>query len=407
MGMYAVGVIVVAQLFGVSLWFSANSAADDLVRVWHVDTFAIGLLTSAVQLGFIVGTLTLALTGLADRFRASRIFVVAALSGAIANAGFALLAQDLNGAMPWRFAVGLTLAGIYPMGMKMVVGWQPQRAGSALGWLVGMLTLGTALPHALRTLGASLPWQSVVLGSSVLALLAAALVAWVGDGPHSAVRKSRPGGGLSFVEAFDAFRLRGFRAAALGYFGHMWELYAFWALVPVLVRLLDLPTRLAWGNVSGLSFLIIGAGAAGCIAGGAWSRRIGSARVAAGALTGSALCCAVLPLLSESPAWLLMAVMLFWGLAVVADSPQFSALAMQACPPDQIGSALALQTCIGFSITMASIALTTHAVGLTGVGIAWWLLPGPLLGLWGLWPALVRQQPTLAAAKLQNSGSNS
>ena len=385
--MPAVLAIVLAQLLGVSLWFSANSAADDLLRAWHATPADIGLLTSAVQLGFIVGTLTLALSGLADRFRASRIFCVSVLVGAVANAGFALLAHGVPEALVWRFLVGLTLAGVYPMGMKLVVGWQPERAGSALGWLVGMLTLGTALPHALRSVGASLPWQSVVLGSSLLAVLAAAMVRYVGDGPHSAVRLGVP---LRLTKALEAFQGREFRAAALGYFGHMWELYAFWTLVPMLIRRSDLVVRLGFGDAAALAFVVIGAGALGCVGGGALSRRLGSARVAALALSGSAACCLLFPWLADGPAWLACAVLLLWGVTVVADSPQFSAMAVQACRPDQTGSALALQTSIGFSITMVSIALTSRLVEGAGTSVAWLLLPGPLLGLLALRPVLRR-----------------
>ena len=384
---WPVASIVLAQLCGVSLWFSANSAADDLARTWHTTPADMGLLTSAVQLGFIVGTLAMALSGLADRFAASRIFTIAVLAGAVANAGFAFCAQGLHSALPWRFAVGVALAGVYPLGMKLVVGWQPQRAGSALGWLVGMLTLGSALPHALRTLGAALPWQWVVLGSSALALVAAVLVYRVGDGPHAALRRGAP---MQLATALQAFRMPAFRAAALGYFGHMWEPYAFWTLVPMLVRRVDLPARMGCGDVPGWAFLVVGVGALGCVAGGALSQRMGSARVAALALGASGLCCLLFPWLAAGPAWLLCALLLVWGVAVVADSPQFSALAMLACAPAQIGSALALLTSIGFAITMVSIGWTSQVLGHAGVYVSWWLLPGPLLGLLALRPLLRR-----------------
>jgi MFS family permease len=379
--------IVIAQLFGTSLWFSANSAADDLMRVWGVDGHDIGSLTVAVQLGFILGSLGLAMSGLADRFVASRIFSLCAVLGALANAGFALLAHDLSSALWWRFAVGLALAGIYPLGMKLVVGWQPERAGAVLAWLVGMLTLGTALPHALRMVGATLAWQHVVLGSSLLALLAAAMVAQVGDGPHFRLRSPAP---LQFGKALQAFAGPEFRASALGYFGHMWELYAFWTLVPMLLRTTHLPQRLGLGSVAGWSFAVIGIGALGCIGGGWWSQRVGSARVAAVALCCSATCCAMFPWLAAGPAWLLGLLLLLWGVAVVADSPQFSALAARSCKPEQVGSALAMQTSIGFAITMISIAWSTRALEHYGADIAWLLLPGPVLGVIGLWP-LVRR----------------
>src|SRR5690606_17779559 len=159
---YPLAVIVIAQLFGTSLWFSANSAGDDLMRAWALQAADIGRLTIAVQLGFILGTLGFSLSGLADRFAASRIFAVCAVLGAAANAGFALLAHGLAEGLAWRFVVGLALAGVYPWGMKLVVSWVPQHAGAALAWLVGMLTLGTALPHGVRALDVGWGWQATL-----------------------------------------------------------------------------------------------------------------------------------------------------------------------------------------------------------------------------------------------------
>jgi MFS family permease len=379
-----IAIIVVAQLLGTSLWFSTNSAADDLTRAWGVGPSGIGWLTNAVQLGFIVGTLSIAFTGLADRYRASRIFALSAVLGACANAGFALWANGLADGMAWRFVVGLCLAGVYPLGMKLVVSWAPQQAGAALAWLVGMLTLGTALPQGVRVLGAHLPWQMVLLVSSLLALMAAAMVMWLGDGPHLKLRDpSSPAARANVLRAFKAPALR---ASAFAYFGHMWELYAFWTLVPMLIRITDLPGRLGVGSVAGLSFAVIGVGALGCVLGGWMSVRIGSARVAAVALGLSACCCLVFPWVSEAPAWLLLGTLLIWGMSAVADSPQFSALSSQACPPDAVGSTLAVQNGIGFAITLVAIAMTTRVVDHVGVEVAWWLLPGPLLGLIALRP---------------------
>ncbi|HZX30444.1 MAG TPA: MFS transporter [Rhodocyclaceae bacterium] len=378
-----VPVIVLAQLFGTSLWFSANSAADDLVRAWGIAPADIGTLTNAVQLGFILGTLTFAVSGLADRFAASRIFAVCAVLGAACNAAFALLADGMTSAVILRFAVGFALAGVYPLGMKLVVSWVPERAGAALAQLVGMLTLGTSLPHGIRLMGGGWPWQAVILVSSVLALLAAAMIFRLGDGPHLKRRHDAPP--LRLGRVFYAFSICHFRASAFGYFGHQWELYAFWTLTPALVVLAGLATP-GTPALSGLAFAVIGIGALGCIVGGQWSHKIGSARVAATALALSALCCAVFPLTGDWPAWLKIVLLLLWGATVVADSPHFSALSAKACPPEIVGSALAFQNSIGFAITMGSIQLGTRWVGDWGTQISWMLLPGPLLGLIGLFP---------------------
>jgi predicted MFS family arabinose efflux permease len=375
--------IVLAQLFGTSLWFSANSAADDLIRTWGIDPADIGTLTNAVQLGFILGTLTFAISGLADRYPASRIFAVCAILGALGNAAFALFATGMAVGVPLRFAVGFCLAGVYPLGMKLVVSWVPERAGAALAQLVGMLTLGTALPHGIRLAGAGWSWQATILVSSALALLAAAMIFSLGDGPHLKRRHDAPP--LRLGRVFYAFSVREFRASALGYFGHQWELYAFWTLVPALVILSGLATP-GSATLSGLSFAVIGIGALGCILGGWWSQRIGSARVAATALALSALCCTIFPFSTDWPAWIKIALLLLWGASVVADSPHFSALSARACAPEIVGSALAFQNSIGFAITMLSIQLGTAWIGDWGTSIAWLLLPGPLLGLLGLYP---------------------
>jgi MFS family permease len=386
----ALVVIVIAEFLGTSLWFSANGVADRLALDWGLTPVELGYLTSSVQLGFIAGTLVFAVSGLADRYPASRIFLISALIGAVANAGFALWANSVAVGAVFRFITGVTLAGIYPVGMKLVVSWAPERRGAALGWLVGMLVLGTAFPHLVHGIGAALDWHTVVLVSSVLAVGAGVAVARMGDGPHHP-----RSGELSWGAVFRAFRVPGFRAAAMGYFGHMWELYAVWTVAPLLIaRAL---AEAGWGTsaVAVLSFGFIAMGGVGCVLGGWLSRHVGSARVAFVALAISGALCVAYPWLDGTPLWVTLSAMAVWGLAVAADSPQFSALAAAEAPVESLGSALAIMNSIGFLITVLAIQLVTSNWQELGPTVAWLLAPGPVLGLWSMRRMVVGQPATV------------
>ena len=392
----AVAAIVLAQCLSTSLLFSPSGVADSLMQAWQLSAASFGWLLAATQLGFIAGTMVFALSGAADRFQPTRIFVVCSAIGALANAAVTWGVTDYGVFWSLRFVVGMCLAGIYPLGMKMLVQRVGSQPAAALGWLVGMLTLGTAMPHGLRALGQSWPWPEVLLGSSALALVGAALVAWMGQPPKQAASPATtttlPPVRLNTQALREVMAVRGFRASALGYFGHMWELYAFWSVLPWL----SLPIHRAlvtagygWApSVALISFAAIGIGFLGCVLGGIWSRRVGSARVAATALAASGLMCLGYPLIPNAWPLVQLGALLFWGICVVADSPQFSAMSSQHAPPQWLGSALVLQNGVGFFITVLSILLLGWAVQQWGSMALWLLAPCPLLGLWALRPLL-------------------
>ena len=370
-------VLVCAQLFGTSLWFSSSAALPSLIRDWRLSQADGGLLISAVQVGFILGTLLFALTNLADVLPASKIFLTSAVVGASVNVLFAYSASQLSEALVFRFITGLALAGIYPVGMKVVVSWAPGGIGNALGWLIGALTLGTALPFLLASGGTDWPWQTVIMFSSLLAVISGVMVAWIGEGPNLIGARK-----IDLRIILRVFRYRGYRRAAFGYFGHMWELYTFWVITPLLVASaltplgLDRPRWVALG-----AFAVIGIGALGCIGGGLLSGRVGSRMVASVSLAVSGAFCLAAPLLLKVHPVLFLAGLLGWGVFVVSDSAQFSALAATACPQQYVGTGLTLMNSIGFAITIASIEWVTRLYALWGPHVVWLLAPGPLLGL--------------------------
>ncbi|GAB2796862.1 MFS transporter [Halomonas shantousis] len=371
-------IIAIAELLGTALWFTPNAVMGDLASLWQLAPGDLGWLTGAVQVGFLCGTLGIGLSGLADRRDASRIFALSCLLGALSNAALPW-AGGLWPAVGLRLVTGMALAGIYPVGMKLMVGWAPGRTGLGLAWLVGMLVIGTAMPHALAALSLGWDWRLSVTGASLLALLGGVLIWRLGEAPD--LRKAGVGN-ASRLAGLGAFRIAGFRRAASAYFGHMWELYTLWTLIPLLLlqRLPELaPRDAAFG-----AFVLIAVGGPACWMGGWLSLRLGSRRVAQFGLAGSATCCLLYPWLASGPALMVIGVLALWSLLAVIDSPQFSALSAMACPASLVGSALTLQNAIGFAITAMSLALLLPWWPVLGPQLAWALLPGPLLGLWAL-----------------------
>ncbi len=378
-------VIVASQFAGTALWFAGNAVVGDLQQALHLPPGAVGGLTSAVQLGFIAGTLVFAALTLADRMPARWLFCACCLLGAVANLGL-LVADGYYSLLGLRFATGLFLAGIYPVGMKIAASWYERGLGAAIGFLVGALVLGTAFPHLVRGLGHAVEWKVVIIAVSAMAGAGGILmVLLVPEG-----RLLRTRAPLDLLRALHVFRSRDFRAAALGYFGHMWELYAFWAFVPVVIA--------AHGrggdavNVSLWSFAVIGAGSIGCVVGGLLSERFGSALVAAVQIAASCALCLASPVVFALPTPAFLAVMVFWGVVVAGDSPQFSTLNARSAPPALVGTALTIVTCIGFAITIPAIQLLGEVAPRWGARWIFLLLaPGPALGLLALRP-LVRER---------------
>lgn len=369
--------IVIAQFLGSSVWFAGNAILPDLQGHLGIPASAIGSITSAVQLGFIVGSLIFAYISIADRFSPSRVFWFSAWIAATANL-CVVFVDELWPILVLRFGVGLSLAGIYPVGMKIASDWFAGGLGKALGWLVGALVLGTAFPHGLRSLDIGLNWQQVVFATSILAAASGLLIGvFVPDGPH---RKAAPR--FQPHRLPQLFRNRKFRSAAFGYFGHMWELYTFWAFLPFLIASLGIPQE----HSSTWTFFVISLGGISCILGGYFVKKHSSKGVASFMLLLSGLCCLVSPWLHALPLPISLAILIIWGFGVVGDSPQLSTLVAQSAPPTVVGTALTLVNSIGFGITILSIQLLTRAQ-LQFPLQSWYfilLVPGPILGLWAL-----------------------
>lgn len=377
-----------------SLWFAGNAVLGDLTVAWDLGPEALGLTTSSVQLGFLIGTLSSASLGLPDRFAPQHIFFACALAGAALTAGPVLL-PGLIPLLIMRFFTGVCLAGIYPIAMKLAASWYKDGLGLAMGFLVSALALGTSVPHLIRGVGQGLSWQGVLLVVSGIAVCGGFVVLTrIPEGPYGKRAQSASEEVVdSDVSGGDApgkqkgvlrqiFASSEFRAAAFGYVGHMWELYAFWAFVPAMLTWHAVSQNYEI-DVSMWSFAVIGLGGLGCIGGGYMSQRIGSARTASVMLLVSGVCSVSAPLFFLAPRWAFMLVMAAWGISVIGDSAQFSTLYAKAAPRSLVGSALTIVTAIGFGITIVSIELVSWLDRM-------WELPnvfplialGPLLSLW-------------------------
>lgn len=372
-------VLVLAQFLGTSLWFAVNAVMPDLQRElgWPVGT--LGTLTSALQFGFIAGTLVFALLAIADRFAPRLVFLLCSLAGAACTVGAWWMVRDQTALLAWRFATGFFLAGIYPVGMKIAAQWYTRGLGGALGLLIGALVLGSASAHALRALSGALPWPTLMLGVAALAAGGGLLLFFGTADPPGAPRRAATLQWRALATLWTDARVR---SSVLGYFGHMWELYTMWVLVPLV-----LATRLQGTELSWAAFGVLGAGAIGCAGGGWLAPRWGSARVAGTQLALSGACCLAAPWALAAPAAFFYGWLLLWGITVAGDSPQFSTLTARNAPPQAVGSVLTLTNSIGFAISIASILLFVSLAERVSLGaLLPWLAVGPALGLWALRP---------------------
>jgi MFS family permease len=354
---------------------------SDIVTAFDLSESALAHLTSAVQFGFITGTLVFAMLTIADRFSPSKVFFVCALIGGIFNLGTIWQGNSFWSLIGFRFVTGFCLAGIYPVGMKIAADYFQKGLGKSLGFLVGALVIGTAFPHLLNSFSGALPWKMVLITTSSIAILGGlVLVLFVPNGPF---RQSSTG--LDLTALVKVFQNKKFKSAAFGYFGHMWELYTFWAFVPTILLIFTKNNPAISLNIPLLSFLIIGLGGVSCVIGGYISERKGTQKTAMLALSLSGLSCLIAPwILNGSSSILLVGFLIFWGLMVIADSPLFSTLVAQNANPAIKGTALTIVNCIGFSITIISIQCVNWAFPFLGNYVFMLLAIGPILGLMAL-----------------------
>lgn len=352
---------------------------NDLLVNFELNDSSLGHLTSAVQFGFISGTLIFAILTIADRFSPSKVFFFSALLGSLFNIGIIWEDNSLTSILSLRFFTGFFLAGIYPVGMKIATDYYKEGLGKSLGFLVGALVVGTAFPHLLKEMTAGFPWKYVLIATSSLAVLGGLLmIIMVPDGPYR-----NPSQRVDLSAFFFVFKNHNFRSAAFGYFGHMWELYAFWAFVPIMLEMYRMEHPQVSFNTSLLSFLIIGGGALACVIGGYLAQSAGTKRTAFVALLLSCGCCLLSPFIFvvefEN---LFIGFLLLWGMVVIADSPLFSTLVAQNASTQTKGTALTIVNCIGFSITIISIQLINIMREWTDSNSIYVFLAfGPIIGL--------------------------
>jgi len=369
--------LALTSLLAMSTWFSGTAVIQQLRTAWNLSPSQGSWLTIAVQLGFVTGALLAAIVNLVDIVPARAVLVGASLAAALANLAFAFATGPATG-LPWRFVTGVCLAGVYPTGLKLMATWFRQDRGRALGIMVGALTLGSAAPHLVRGFG-SFAWRDVVLATSWLTAAGAAIgLLLVREGPFPFPRAR-----FDPRQAGRVLHDRGVRLACLGYFGHMWELYAMWGWIAVFLA--DMFARRGHADPARAAlwaFAVIAAGFIGSWGAGVWSDRLGRTSSAALAMVISGACALAIALLNGGPLWLVLAIALVWGASVVADSAQFSTMVTELAESAYVGTALTLQLAIGFTLTVATLWLVPWLRARWGWPLAFAVLaPGPALGI--------------------------
>lgn len=369
-----------AELLAMGAWFSASAVVPALTTAWNLTESGRAWLTMSVQVGFVVGSFGSALLNLADRFPARRLFAISALLAALATLLIALLSHSLALALVLRFFTGFFLAGVYPVGMKIMATWTSADRGLGIGLLVGALTLGSASPHLLNALGGMHDWRFVLFLSAVLSALGGILALFIYEGPY---RTASPR--FNWKYAAEIFRVRELRLANFGYLGHMWELFAMWSWIAVFL--------ISSFQISGLSstwaslaaFGAIGAGGLGSLVAGKLADRLGRTTITIWSLGISGACCLLVGFLYGGSPILLTGLCLVWGFTIVADSAQFSAAVSELAEREYIGTALTLQTSLGFLLTLVTIRLVPTLESWVGWERTFLFLAlGPLAGIWAM-----------------------